>query len=170
MTWRCTSRNALTKYGACKAIVRQVRRPEGEPIEQEDFKFSPHNAYTKHCHPPVVGLKERLVIYQEVKALGLLHKYQGTTEIIYQVLANHKDLPGSWFPSVPSLRRAVNFNRQLCRPKEPSSDDVLFSIDEIYFAPGFYKGAVTTPDNSARHLIFASEKQIGYLPMANVGM
>ena len=122
-----------------------------------------HSADQAHSHPPVTGMESRIAIYRDAKALGLQDNFRGTSDLIYEVLREYKDLPGSHLPDFANLRRAVNNNRAKQRPPNPSKDDVFFPVAENYFADEFYRGEVWAGGRTARHLVFASQEQLAYL-------
>ena len=131
---------------------------------QAQYLFQPHSAEQNHCHPPDLGRLVRLKIHNAAVELAVdsRNRHRGACNIAMGVLRKHKYLTTAYLPMVTTLCRAICEARSAVRPKNPTQDDRKFIVAESYFVPEFYRGDVRG-SGGARHLIFATKDQLGYL-------
>ena len=149
--WRCSVRN---KDHYCSATVRQV----GETYTRGPVTHA-------HAADPAAAANARIKRDCKKQASEDLFELAGI--IAERVIAMEQEAHGIRPGTIDThnLTRIINKHRLTLRPRDPST--LEFEFDNT-FIPDFLVGDVTVTDSgtTSRHLIFATELQLGLLARA----
>ena len=149
--WQCTTD---TEVGRCSVTVKQNTLTD-------EFEHSDRT----HLHPPKHNVKTADLFRATVSRQGLEKKFDSARNVLESVKSNvfpTDDVFNAGLSSKANYERLINRKRKANRPKELTT--IHCPINANDFPPDFYRGEIVL--DGARHLMFASDKQLKLLAHA----
>ena len=153
-TWACTARG---KNNSCSAFVKQTGR--------DQFMIGP----LPHSHPGTVGIVEQTELSAKIKMAATDRNTLSAMNLVERSILDGG--LANYVPNPQNLKRMVNRSRQKGRPAEPKNVYSTIVPSYVHVPNEFLISDIKIEDEAgrieARHLLLASETQIGFLKRAS---